>query len=112
MPFRPADAFLPLTPADFEILLALADAPLHGYAIYLHVEARAGAVLPLRTGTVYRALARLVGSGLVEAGPERDRRRLYAITTTGREVARAEAERLASQVQAARLRHVLPEGSE
>ena len=57
--FAPAESPLPLTPISFEILLALIDEDRHGYAILQVVEARLGAVLPLRTGTIYRALARL-----------------------------------------------------
>lgn len=108
MPFRPAAAFLPLTPVDFEILLALTEGPLHGYAIFRHVETRAGATLPMRTGTIYRAIARLVDGGLVNPGPERDRGRTYAITAIGRRVVRQEAERLEDQVRAARVRRILP----
>jgi len=113
MPFRSAEALLPLTPLDFEILLALSDADLHGYAILQRVEARVRRVLPLRTGTLYRALARLSEAGLIEttaaaASGGDERRRYYRITSTGRDVARAEAERLADQVEAARARHLLP----
>lgn len=110
MPFRARQSSLPLTPISFEILLALLDKEEHGYAILQVVEGRVGALLPLRTGTLYRALARLLDEGLIaEAGPASDdRRRTYRITTEGRAVARAEAERLADQVNAARVRRLLP----
>ena len=114
MPFRPADASLPLTPLAFEILLALHDDDLHGYAILQVVEARVRGVLPLRTGTLYRALARLLDDGLIKEVPDGgqpsaddERRRYYRITPHGREVARAEARRLADQVAAARARKLL-----
>jgi DNA-binding PadR family transcriptional regulator len=114
MPFRPADATLPLTPLAFEILLALHDDDLHGYAILQVVEARVRGVLPLRTGTLYRALARLLDDGQIkevsEGGPAAEddaRRRYYRITPHGRDVARAEARRLADQVAAARARKLL-----
>jgi DNA-binding PadR family transcriptional regulator len=109
MPFRPPDADLPLTPIAFEILLALLDGESHGYAILQTVESRLAGRLPLLTGTLYRALARLVEAGLIEETPAaRGRRRVYRITTAGREVAREEAERLADQVRAARARRLLP----
>jgi DNA-binding PadR family transcriptional regulator len=115
MPYRPADAILPLTPLAFEILLALHDDDLHGYAILQVVEARSRGLLPLRTGTLYRALARLLDDGLIKEVPEPgqpsgddDRRRYYRITPHGRDVARAEARRLADQVAAARARKLLP----
>jgi len=111
MPFKPDDAILPLTPISFEILLALVDGGQHGYAILQAVERRLDHRLPLRTGTLYRALARLVDEGLiVEAAsdPADERRRLYRLTAAGRRAARAEAERLADQVAAARAHKLLP----
>lgn len=113
MPYRPADSVLPLTPLDFEILLALVSGDLHGYAILQRVEVRVRRFLPLRTGTLYRALARLLDAGFIEevAGPSgaiADRRRYYRITARGRHVTRAEAERLADQVAAAREQRLLP----
>jgi DNA-binding PadR family transcriptional regulator len=112
MPFKSAESALPLTPISFEILLALLDGDLHGYAILQAVEARLQGKLPLRTGTIYRALARLLEEGLIdrsERGSDEDPRRLnYQITDYGRETARAEARRLADQVEAARAHRLLP----
>jgi DNA-binding PadR family transcriptional regulator len=123
MPFRSSDALLPLTPIAFEILLALLDEDLHGYAVLQQVEQRVGSSLPLRTGTLYRALARLLDTGLIEEidaadRPARtvktheddERRRYYRVTPLGRQIAKAEAQRLADQVAAARARKLLPGG--
>jgi DNA-binding PadR family transcriptional regulator len=108
------DAFLPLTPVAFEILLALADGEQHGYSIMREVERRSGGAVALHPGTLYRALARLLESGLIEELDERpdpehddERRRYYQLTARGIAVARAEAERLASQVASARARKLL-----
>lgn len=108
------ESFLPLTSVEFEILLALADAPLHGYGILKAVEGRSGGGTTLHPGTLYRALDRLSGSGLLEEAPDADeaeeaddRRRYYRLTSLGRRVARAEALRLESQVGAARARNLL-----
>ena len=113
MPFKPSDAALPLTPISFEVLLALLDGERHGYAIIQAVEQRLAGKLPLRTGTMYRALARLLDEGLIErtrtVGDEDPRRRNYRITVRGRDTARAEARRLADQVEAARAHRLLPE---
>jgi len=113
MPFKPSDALLPLTPISFEILLALMDGDLHGYAILQAVESRLSGKLPLRTGTMYRALARLMDEELIERASTNDdedpRRRYYRITTHGRATAKAEARRLADQVEAARAHRLLPE---
>ncbi|CAN5853253.1 hypothetical protein BH24ACI5_BH24ACI5_10350 [soil metagenome] len=113
MPFKPSDSVLPLTPISFEVLLALLDGELHGYAIIQAVEVRLAGKLPLRTGTMYRALARLLDEGLIEragaAADEDPRRRNYRITPHGRATAKAEARRLADQVEAARAHRLLPE---
>jgi DNA-binding PadR family transcriptional regulator len=108
------DAFLPLTPVAFEILLALADGEQHGYSIMREVERRSTGAVVLHPGTLYRALARLLESGLIAELEERpdpshddERRRYYQLTATGIAVARAEAERLAGQLAAARQRKLL-----
>lgn len=108
--FRP-ESFLPLTPVSFEILLALADGEQHGYSIMREVERRSSGTVTLHAGTLYRALARLLESGLIEELDERpdpthddERRRYYRMTDRGRAVARAEAVRLESQLSAARTR--------
>jgi len=114
MPYRPTDSTLPLTPISFEILLALLGADRHGYAILQVVESRLSGTLPMRTGTIYRALARLLDEKLIEKATttshsDDERRRYYRITSRGRKIARAEAERLADQVEAARAHRLLPE---
>ena len=116
MPFRSPDSSLPLTPISFEILLALTEGDRHGYAILQQVEARTAGLLPLRTGTLYRALARLEEAGLIDLvdGPDTDdeRRRYYRLAPKGREIARDEAKRLEDQVAAARSRKLLSGSNE
>jgi DNA-binding PadR family transcriptional regulator len=108
---REAESHLPLTPATFQILLALVDGERHGYAIMREVadqpEGTGG--VRLGPGTLYGSLKRLLEAGLVEEGAERtdpelgdERRRYYRITKSGLSVARAEARRLAGLVRAAR----------
>jgi DNA-binding PadR family transcriptional regulator len=106
------EAFLPLTPVAFEILLALADGEQHGYRIMQEVNARSGGAVTLHAGTLYRALARLLEQALIEEIAERpseddERRRYYRLTERGIAVARAEANRLAGQLAAARARRLL-----
>ncbi len=102
------DRFLPLTPVVFEIALALGAGERHGYDIMQEVERRTDGRIVLHPGTLYRALSRLLELGLIEelderpAGDTDERRRYYRLTALGRGVARAEVERLASQVSAAR----------
>ena len=110
----------PLTPVAFEILLALADGERHGYFIMQEVERRSDGRLSLHPGTLYRALNRLLGERLIDevAGPPAaspdephdSRRRYYRLTDLGRDAAREEAVRLASQVSAARMKSLLGRG--
>ena len=57
------DAFLPLTTVSFEILLALADGPRHGYDVMVAIEERTSGRISLNPGTLYRALDRLAAPG-------------------------------------------------
>ncbi len=98
---RDPGAYLPLAPHSFQILLAFLDEDLHGYAVIKEVEARSGGKTVLGTSTVYAAIKRMVGDGLlVDApAPPREasggpRRRYYRITELGRRVARAEGARI------------------
>lgn len=102
-----ASSFLPLRPVEFYILLALAEAPTHGYGIVRATEERSAGHIRLDTGTLYRALDRLRGAGLLlegaaAAGDDSRRRCIYRLTDLGREVAAGEARRLAGLVQDAR----------
>jgi len=111
--FRP-ESFLPLTPVAFEILLALADGERHGYSILQEVEHRSAGAVSLHAGTLYRALARLLETELIEElrqapDPKHDdeRRRYYRLTARGIAVAKAEIVRLEGQLTAARARRLL-----
>jgi DNA-binding PadR family transcriptional regulator len=106
-------AQLPLTPGVFHILLALADQDRHGYAIILDIADRTGGAMRLGTGTLYTAIARLLEQRLIEESDERpnadeddERRRYYHLTSFGRDVANAEAQRLAALVRMARSRGI------
>ena len=105
--------FLPLSPQQFDILLALTSGHLHGYGIIRDVAERTGGTLRLGTGTLYTALARLEGLDLVgesdrraPAGEDDERRRYYRLTPLGRAVLKAETERLETLVRHARAKGV------
>jgi DNA-binding PadR family transcriptional regulator len=111
------DACLPLTPAVFDILLALADADRHGYGIAKEVESRTSGKVRLGPGTLYGTLTRMLEAGLVQEVPRasersghKERRRYYRLTAFGREVARAEARRLAELVAAAQSKALIKAG--
>ncbi len=100
---RDPSPFLPLTPAAFHVLIALADGPKHGYLILKDVEERTSGDVRLSTGTLYGLIKRFLDEELIiETKPDDDRRRPYKLTARGREVAEAEAARLERMVRAAR----------
>src|SRR5688500_3645845 len=92
---------MPLKPLVFEVLLALADAPRHGWSLVREVEERLGGE-PLLPGNFYRTLRRMLADGLIAEAPQVDvtpgdeRRRYFRLTPHGERVARAEAKRLAA----------------
>jgi DNA-binding PadR family transcriptional regulator len=106
---RPVEEFLPLTPAVFHILVALADGEAHGYAIMQSVAQRSMGSVRLGAGTLYGAISRLLEDGLIEESGERpdpamddSRRRYYRLTNLGGRVFAAETKRMADLVRAAR----------
>ena len=111
---REPEELLPLTPAVFHIMLALADAERHGYAIIKEVESLTDGRMRLGPGTLYGSIKRMLEEGLIEESDERpdpslddERRRYYRLTEFGRRVAAAEAGRLQRVVAAARGKKLL-----
>lgn len=97
---------LPLSPAMFHVLVALADGETHGYAIMKEVEALTDGAVRLSTGTLYGIIKRLLAEGLIRESAVNvtgdERRRSYALTPFGKDVARAEAARLEQTIAIAR----------
>lgn len=114
MPKRKLD---PLPSAAFQILLSLSEGDLHGYAIMRQVEEQTSGRVRLGPGTLYSSIQALLEEGLIEemereeAGEAtkapKDRRRLYRLTSSGRKVARTEADRLADILRVARAKKIL-----
>lgn len=109
------DVLLPLPPATFHILMAVAEEDRHGYAIIQDVAQRTEGALKLSAGTLYRSIQRMLEQGLLVETQERpapefddERRRYYRITEFGAAVARAEARRMAQLVKWARARGFAP----
>jgi DNA-binding PadR family transcriptional regulator len=63
------------------ILASLAGGAKHGYAIMEDIEATSG--VHLGPGTLYGAISRLEGGGLIKALPVDERRRPYQLTQQG-----------------------------
>ncbi|MFE2757825.1 PadR family transcriptional regulator [Actinosynnema sp. NPDC059335] len=89
----------------FLVLTALAEEPLHGYAIVRAVEVLSEGRMRLRVGTLYGVLDRLVAEGLAERDREEVHqgrlRRYYRLTDAGVRALSAEVARLSANVRAA-----------
>jgi DNA-binding PadR family transcriptional regulator len=111
---RDPEDLLPLTPAEFEVLIALADGNKHGYAILKEVARRSGGEVRLGVATLYALLRRLVSEGLLAESAERpsaalddERRRYFHVTEFGRRVAMAEARRMEKALAMARAKNLI-----
>ncbi len=110
-------SLLPLTAAEFQILLSLAGGERHGYAIMQDAAFSTRGKLRLGPGTLYRSIKNLLANGLIEEGSDRpdpalddERRRYYRLTALGRRAAAEEAARLADLVSLAKSRLGLRSG--
>jgi DNA-binding PadR family transcriptional regulator len=110
------DDMLPLTPAVFHILLALADGEKHGYAIMQEVDEISSGQVRMGPGTLYGSIKRMLAAGLITESDERpdpdlddERRRYYRLTELGERVVSAEAHRLDALVRVARSKRLVGE---
>ena len=98
------EASKPLPAAAIHILLALVERDCHGYGILQAVRERTGGRVRLGAGSLYRHLARLIGTDLVaeveppRACPDPRRGTHYRLTARGRRVLEAERRRLVELV--------------
>jgi DNA-binding PadR family transcriptional regulator len=109
---RDPEALLPLTPAVFHILLALADGERHGYSIMQEIAAQTQGKFRIGPTTLYRSIKQMLSAGLIVETDERpdpalddERRRYYRLTTFGQQVALAEIRRFERAIA---LAHSLP----
>lgn len=117
-PSNESHPHLPLPPAVFQILVALADQDRHGYAIMQDVVVRTDGRMKLSPGTLYGSIKRMLDDGLIVELDERphpdhddERRRYYRLTPFGRDVAQAEADRLTTLLRQARAAGLAPRRS-
>ncbi len=110
---EPGDC-LPLTPAVFHILLALADGEMHGYAIMREVAETTEGQVNMGPGTLYGTIKRLLEAGwIAESDRRRDkkdddeRRRYYRLSGVGQRVVEAEAQRYNEMAKLARRKNLL-----
>lgn len=107
-------AMLPLTPAVFHILLALADGERHGYSIMQEIAAQTGGKMRIGPTTLYRSIKQMLLDGLIVEANERpdpalddERRRYYKLTGLGQQAALAETQRLEQALRVARSKSLL-----
>jgi DNA-binding PadR family transcriptional regulator len=107
-PESPVDAALPLKPADYFILFVLVEGERHGYWMAKEIERLTEGQVRLEAGNLYRSLRRMMKSGWVRQSDRRpaaesddERRRYYGVTELGRQIVRAEVERMRAVVEMA-----------
>jgi DNA-binding PadR family transcriptional regulator len=97
----------PMARAVFQILIALADQPLHGYGIMLDIAERSDGKVKLSPGTLYGSIKLMLEDAWIEEVPGRatadERRRYYRLTRDGRDAARQEMARMSALLNHARL---------
>jgi DNA-binding PadR family transcriptional regulator len=100
-----------------DIMLALGNEELHGYAIKQEIGRRTKGQRRLAPGTLYRSLKQMQKRGLLEESEERPEpglddecRRDYGLTDLGRRVALAEVECLEGLVCVGRSKGFAPSG--
>jgi DNA-binding PadR family transcriptional regulator len=98
----------PLKPQYFQILLALSEKDLHGYAIQRSVLDQTDEGMRLWPAMLYRSLSRLEEAGLIaqvpapDDEPDDERRQYYTLSKAGRERLRSEGELMSRWASAAR----------
>jgi DNA-binding PadR family transcriptional regulator len=107
-------ASVPLTPAVFHILFALATGDRHGYEIAKQVAEDSQGRVTMGTGTLYGSIKRMLADNLIEEAERRsvpelddERRRYYRLTAHGRDALAAEVQRYARVVEVARKRDLV-----
>jgi DNA-binding PadR family transcriptional regulator len=103
------ERFLPLSPAVFNILLALADGERHGYSIMQEIGSQTQGKLRIGPTTLYRSIKHMLEDGLIVESDERpdpvlddERRRYYRVTGLGRRVAECWVSQLEQTLAVAR----------
>ena len=103
---------LPLTPAVFFILLALADGEKHGYAIMQEAAILSDQQIHMGPGTLYTTIQRLLDLSLIvettDSKSQDDRRRYYRLTGAGKALLETEIGRMSAVLRVARQKNLKP----
>ena len=104
---------IPLTPAVFFILFALADGDKHGYAIMQETTKLSEGGFRMGPGTLYTTIQRLLEFALIEevadAGDSDSRRRYYRLTRQGRTLLDLEINRMGAVLRLASEKRLWPQ---
>jgi DNA-binding PadR family transcriptional regulator len=104
---------IPLTPAVFFILFALADGDKHGYAIMQQTGKLSDGKFRMGPGTLYTTIQRLLELALIEEVAEKSapdsRRRCYRLTRNGRGLLEIEINRMGAVLQLASEKRLWPQ---
>ncbi len=85
--------YVPMTETSFYILLCLRE-PSHGYQIVRSVEELTGGEIRLSPGTMYGTLSKMEKDGLITLDREEEKRKIYRITSLGKEILSLEMKRI------------------
>lgn len=85
--------YLPLTESTYYIMLTLVE-PLHGYGVMQKVEAVSQGTVKIGPGTLYGAFQSLEKENLIVKVGEEERRKIYVLTSKGRELLKEQIARL------------------
>ena len=85
--------YVPMTETGFYILYCLQKEN-HGYGIVQQVDGLTDGALRLAPGTMYGSLSKMEKDGLITFVREEEKRKLYVITSLGREVLDLEIKRI------------------
>lgn len=107
---------LPLTPAVFFVLFALADGEKHGYAVMQQVTVLSDGKFRMGPGTLYTTIQRLVELSLIEEIAKRDetesRRRYYRLTGAGEALLHVEFNRMDAVLRLAHQKKLVPRNAQ
>lgn len=85
--------YIPMTETGFYILLCLRN-EMHGYSIVQKVSKLTGGEIRLSPGTMYGSLSKMEKDGLIRFVREEEKRKIYKITSLGKQVLELEMARI------------------
>ena len=110
LPHHDFQAMLPLSPAVFFVLFALADGDKHGYLIMQEVKVLSDGKLQMGPATLYTTIQKLADQSFIEEveNDSRGRRRNYRLTRAGKQLFNAELSRQNEVLLLAKAKKLFP----